>query len=233
MTINLKFALALFAATVVVLSFLTTLYWYDFASIKSRVKGVKTVQDRVEEFGPKVRSKWAELIPTYPPPSLTLIALKEERRLEVWVDKPAPLFVTSYPILAASGTTGTKLREGDGQVPEDIYKLEYLNPNSLFHLSMKINYPNEFDREFARAEGRDNLGGDIFIHGRSVSIGCLAIGDDAIEELFVLIAESGHRNVSIIIAPYDMRTRSAPLQVDSWHSKLYDTINSALSHYAS
>jgi murein L,D-transpeptidase YafK len=71
----------------------------------------------------------------------------------------------------ASGKAGPKLREGDGQVPEGIYRIDGLNPNSSYHLSLKLNYPNDFDLEQARTEGRTELGGDIFIHGKAVSIG--------------------------------------------------------------
>ena len=72
-------------------------------------------------------------------------------------------------------------------------------------LSMKINYPNTFDKAQARRERRDNLGGDIFIHGNHLSVGCLAIGDDAIEELFSLSYAVGLRNIKVIIAPNDLR----------------------------
>ena len=69
-----------------------------------------------------------------------------------------------YPILAASGVLGPKLREGDKQVPEGIYGAEALNPNSKFHLSIRLNYPNTFDRRMAQSDGRTQLGGDIMIH---------------------------------------------------------------------
>ncbi len=67
--------------------------------------------------------------------------------------------------------TWPKFKEGDGQIPEGIYGIEYLNPNSKFHLSMKINYPNSFDKEMAKIDNRKNLGGDIMIHGSNKTIG--------------------------------------------------------------
>ena len=92
-------------------------------------------------------------------------------------------FVLADPILAASGVSGPK-REGDKQVPEGFYRIELLNPNSRYHLSLRVNYPNADDLERARQDGRalSTLGGDIMIHGGSASIGCLALGDPAVGE---------------------------------------------------
>jgi hypothetical protein len=112
--------------------------------------------------------------------------------------------------------------------PEGIYRIEALNPNSHYHLSMKINYPNEFDLVHAWQEGRTDPGSDIFIHGRAASIGCLAMGDKVIEELFVLTAHVGAEKVKVIIAPYDPRI--SPLETDSeelpeWTPELYSLIS--------
>jgi hypothetical protein len=162
----------------------------------------------------------------YPPRDITLIGLKEERKLEVWArdDGGKFRFIRDYDIKAASGIRGPKLRQGDRQVPEGIYRILHLNPNSNYHLSMKINYPNEADRYHAEIEGRTKPGNDIFIHGKAVSIGCLAMGDEAIEELFVLVAHTGTENVKVVIAPHDPRT--TPLEADGanmpiWTEELY------------
>jgi hypothetical protein len=150
----------------------------------------------------------------WPPRNLTLLAFKAERRLELYASdaEEKPRFVRSYPILAASGGSGPKLREGDKQVPEGFYRIELLNPNSRYHLSLRVNYPNGDDIGRAREEGRDlsTLGGDIMIHGGSASIGCLALGDPAVEELFVLAARVGLDNVRLIIAPRDFRQVNTP-----------------------
>jgi murein L,D-transpeptidase YafK len=127
-------------------------------------------------------------------------------------------------VQAASGGPGPKLREGDRQVPEGLYKLLWLNPNSSYHLSMKLDYPNAFDRGKGRADGRTRLGGDIFIHGRAASIGCLAMGDPAIEELFTLVAEVGVGNVRVTIAPHDLRRRPAPTDGPAWVRELYEAL---------
>ena len=135
---------------------------------------------------------------------------KNERRVAVWARSGTSWrFIRNYPILAASGHAGPKLRQGDLQVPEGVYRIEHLNPNSSYHLSMKVSYPNAFDRRMAARDGRTRLGGDIFIHGKDVSIGCVALGDRAIEELFTLVAETGHAKVKVIIAPNDLRVAGA------------------------
>jgi hypothetical protein len=171
----------------------------------------------------------------WPPKRLDFLAFKLEKRLEVYVPgkQAKPVFLKSYPVLAASGSLGPKLREGDMQVPEGIYRVEYLNPNSRFHLSMKLDYPNADDRNQARAEGRTRLGGDIMIHGNHVSIGCLAVGDPAAEELFVLAALAGVDQVRVLIAPVDFRQRGLPpdLLLPSWTDGLYKRLASELKEY--
>jgi hypothetical protein len=188
----------------------------------------RTIDDVLRTLGPaaraRLRTHFASANVAYPPPSITLLALKEERRLELWA---GARLVHTYAILAASGVAGPKLREGDLQVPEGVYRILWLNPNSSYHLSLKVDYPNAFDRRRARAEGRTRLGGDIFIHGRDVSIGCIALGDPAIEELFVLASDAGLSNVKVLIAPRDFRRhagRDASAAGAPWLDELYASL---------
>src|SRR5687767_309615 len=128
---------------------------------------------------PMLQKRAAAVGVAYPPPALTLVGYKHERVLEVWARRgDGWALYRSYPVLAASGGPGPKLREGDRQVPEGVYRLTHLNPASSYHLSIRIDYPNEADRARAAEEGRSNVGGDIYVHGKAVSIGCLAIGDE-------------------------------------------------------
>jgi len=107
---------------------------------------------------------------SYPPREVTFIALKQEKKLELWARGSGEFrFIRDYDIQAASGVAGPKLRQGDRQVPEGIYPHRGLNPNSHYHLSMKINTPNEFDLFHAWEEGRADPGSDIFIHGKAAS----------------------------------------------------------------
>ena len=204
-----------------------------------QLEGQRTVQDVIDRYGPAAEARlkpfFTEAKAPYPPSHITLLAIKDENKLELWTEeKDEKFLIRAYKIQAASGVGGPKLREGDRQVPEGIYQLEYLNPNSLYHLSMKINYPNTFDRAMAAQENRTGLGGDIFIHGKAVSIGCLAMGDTAIEELFTLAAKSGLKNVKVIIAPSDPRKHKiAALAQDQpkWVTGLYADISAGFSVY--
>jgi hypothetical protein len=201
------------------------------------MKGKKTVAERLVQFGESVR---ARLAPTfnrigvaYPPRQVTLIGLKAERTIQVWVSGPDGewKYLKDYPILGMSGTLGPKLKEGDGQVPEGLYRVEALNPNSLYHLALRVNYPSPEDRRRGAEDGRTNLGSDIMIHGKQCSIGCLAMGDQAAEDLFVLAAEAGIENVSIILSPVDFRVRDLPKAmppVPVWMPQRYDAIRREL-----
>lgn len=198
----------------------------------------RTVADVVTRYGPAAR---ARLVPhfrkagvAYPPNEIAILVLKREKRVALWARSGRQWrFVRNYPILAASGHAGPKLREGDYQVPEGVYRIEHLNPNSSYHLSMKVSYPNAFDRRMAARDRRTRLGGDIFIHGKAVSIGCVALGDPAIEELFTLVAETGHPRVKVIIAPNDLRVAGAVMHESAppWVGQLYRTIAAALAQF--
>jgi len=136
--------------------------------------------------------------------------------------------------LAASGESGPKLREVDKQVPEGIYRIESLNPNSAFHVSLRVGYPNESDRLRAKAEGRTNLGGDIMIHGGAASIGCLAVGDQAAEDFFVLAADVGVENITVILTPVDFREGKTVLDsgnLPAWSALLYEAIKAQLKEF--
>jgi hypothetical protein len=193
--------------------------------------GGQTHEQVVARLGPIYRSSLETAARgvggQYPPDRLCLIGLKEERLLEVWV--PATngwKRLRSYPVLAASGGPGPKLREGDGQVPEGIYRLTTFNPNSSYHLSVRVDYPNPDDQAAAATEGRTRLGGDIYIHGKAVSIGCLALGDRAIEELYLLLADTGLSNASIVLAP--STTPTVPRGAPRWWGPLYESIRTEL-----
>ena len=108
---------------------------------------------------------------------------KEEKQLELWVDegKQFELFKT-WPICKFSGELGPKLKEGDGQAPEGFYFVprSRMNPHSRFHLSFNLGYPNTYDR------AHDRTGSALMVHGNCVSIGCYAMTDARIEEIYSL-----------------------------------------------
>ena len=131
---------------------------------------------------------------------------KESKELEVWVYDGArgvyELFRT-YVIRNFSGTLGTKTKEGDRQAPEGFYSVtaRQLNPLSRFHLSFDIGYPNEYDR------ARGYTGSAIMVHGSWVSIGCFAMGDDNIEEIYALAEAAlrgGQKAFVVHVSPFRM-----------------------------
>lgn len=197
-----------------------------------------TLKERLAEIAPGANLRLAERFAAaqalWPPAEIVLVAIKDERALELHA-RPAGgswKHVHRYRVLAASGGAGPKLRQGDRQVPEGLYAISFLNPNSQFHVSLRVNYPNAFDRQMAAQEGRRDLGGDIMIHGKDLSAGCLAVGDAAAEELFVLAAYVGLPHVKLIIAPTDFRRKDMPSLDEGkpvWLPKLYAEIATAMA----
>ena len=204
-----------------------------------RLRGQRTVEEVQKQYGMSARERLhrdfekAGLSDT--PERVAFLVFKAEKRLELWAGRyDGWAHIKDYPVLAASGHAGPKLREGDRQVPEGIYRIEYLNPNSSYHLSMKLNYPNEFDLEKAREEGRKNPGSDIFIHGKDVSIGCIAVGDLAIEELFGLVSRIGRDKVTVLIAPNDLRNAQPVTDmqaVPKWLPEVYEALSRELQSF--
>ncbi len=125
----------------------------------------------------------------YPPAEILMRVYKDEDLLELWAgDRGEPLVrVETYAICDRSGELGPKRRRGDLQVPEGFYRVVRFNAWSAFHLSLGINYPNESDRILG---SRKDPGGDIFIHGECVTIGCIPIENEPIEELYVIALDA-------------------------------------------
>ncbi len=177
----------------------------------------------------RLAAKFEAAKAVWPPDQVALIAIKDEKILELHTRTNGGTWslIHRYRVLAASGGIGPKLRQGDKQVPEGVYGIALLNPNSAYHLSLRVNYPNAFDRQTAAKDGRKDLGGDIMIHGKNLSAGCLAMGDEAVEELFLLAAQTGLSNVKLVIAPTDFRVAGLPardLRQPEWVPKLYSEI---------
>lgn len=134
-------------------------------------------------------------------------AFKQDKVLELWAKNTSDekyKLVTTYDICKSSGTIGPKRREGDGQVPEGVYYIDRFNPKSSYHLSLGINYPNEYDKIHA---DKDTPGSDIFIHGACVTVGCLPMTDDKVKEIY-LFAEfakrSGQEKIPVHIFPFHL-----------------------------
>lgn len=138
---------------------------------------------------------------------ILIVAFKSEKILDLYAKKKTDTVYTkikSYRICASSGSLGPKRKQGDKQVPEGLYHIDRFNPASNYFLSLGVNYPNKSDRIKSNAA---NLGGDIFIHGSCVTVGCLPMTDDKIKEiyLYALYAKnSGQNTIPIYIFPYKM-----------------------------
>jgi len=205
--------------------------------LPAAARGGKTVNARVKQYGPAARERLRPAFRkagiAYPPRRLVLMGVKLEKKLRIYAGGRDGLlrFICAYPILGASGNLGPKLREGDLQVPEGFYRIDWLNPNSAYHLSLHVDYPNAFDRKMGRKDGRKHLGGDIMIHGSNCSVGCLAMGDQAAEDLFVLVADTGLSRNRLIISPLDFRTkapRTALPKEPAWLGPLYTKIEAEM-----
>ncbi|MFB6257916.1 MAG: murein L,D-transpeptidase family protein [Flavobacteriales bacterium] len=138
---------------------------------------------------------------------LHLRAYKEEKVLELWAKNASDTLyqkVREYDICALSGNLGPKRQQGDRQIPEGFYHIDRFNPYSKYHLSLGLNYPNPSDRILG-VEG--DLGGNIFVHGSCVTIGCLPITDPLIKELYIFCVEArdkGQKKIPVRIFPARM-----------------------------
>jgi murein L,D-transpeptidase YafK len=122
----------------------------------------------------------------YPPSDIFMRSFKSQNEMELWArdeDTAEYKLVKTYRICALSGILGPKRYEGDRQVPEGFYFIEDFNPKSDFHLSMLLNYPNYSDMVIG---DKKKPGGDIYIHGGCVTVGCMPMTDPVIQELYTL-----------------------------------------------
>lgn len=131
-------------------------------------------------------------------------AFKHEKQMEVWVKndwKETFSLFKVYKVCATSGTYGPKRKEGDKQIPEGFYYINEFNPNSNYHLALGLNYPNASD---AILSDQYKPGGDIYIHGNCVTIGCLPLTDSLIEQVYYLasvVKEQGQDFIPVHIYP--------------------------------
>jgi murein L,D-transpeptidase YafK len=137
----------------------------------------------MKPLSPQTRALLAQKGMTEDAPILIRI-FKAESELEVWKAKDDGRFYLfkTYPICSYSGGLGPKINQGDRQAPEGFYLVsqEQMNPNSKYHLSFNIGFPNAYDRAYGRT------GQDIMVHGDCTSAGCYAMTDGVVEEIFIL-----------------------------------------------
>ena len=145
---------------------------------------------------------------------------KKSKELEVWIrPKTSNEFklLKIYKICKYSGGLGPKQKEGDKKSPEGFYSVDYgaLNPKSRFHLSFNLGYPNEYDRYYGYS------GSYLMVHGKCKSIGCYAMGDRNIDDIYKLVKEAllnGQTRVFVHIFPFRMKqTILASYQKSKWY----------------
>lgn len=155
----------------------------------------------------RLRNAFAEVGLSWPPKQVYLRAFKEPGILEVFGANSANGPFTKVRMLEFtknSGGPGPKRREGDRQIPEGFYEIDQWNPSSSYLLSLRVSYPNQSDR--IRSDPKQP-GGEIYIHGGAATVGCIPIGDEAIEELWVITEQArqqGQNPIPIHIFPAPM-----------------------------
>jgi murein L,D-transpeptidase YafK len=166
-----------------------TLGGASFAAEQNRYPRVRQARASAQ---PRLKALFRKAGLAYPAREILLRVCKLEGELELWARngqvEPFTL-VETYPVCAASGTVGPKRREGDLQVPEGFYHISGFNPWSRFHLSLRVDYPNASDRLLGDPR---SPGGDIFIHGSCVTIGCIPLRDGPIEEVYLAAVDARH-----------------------------------------
>lgn len=155
--------------------------------------------------------------------NLLYVAYKQEDELEVYIKSKKDTRyqkLTTYSICSKSGVLGPKRKQGDEQVPEGFYYIDRFNPTSSYYLSLGINYPNQSDKLKSNAK---NLGGDIFIHGYCVTIGCLPMTNDIIQEIYLLSVYAKNNNqqrIPVYIFPFKMNDENFNKYISNYKNNI-------------
>jgi len=158
---------------------------------------------------------------------------KKESILEVWIRIDSEyVHLKNYAICAFSGNLGPKLKEGDRQSPEGFYKVQkyQLNPNSKFHLSFNLGYPNKYDRLHKRT------GSYLMVHGNCISIGCYAMTDDKIEEIYALVEgalNNGQKSVQVHAYPFKMTKENMDLYSNNRWYVFWENLKEGYDYFES
>ncbi len=160
-------------------------------------------------------------------------AFKTEMKLELWVQDSYSdkykLF-KSYNVCQKSGLLGPKQREGDKQTPEGFYDVTpaRLNPNSQYFLSFNIGFPNRYDKSLGRT------GSNLMIHGNCISIGCLAMTDNNIAEIYLIVEQNfkyGHSSIPIHIYPFRMTENNMALREEYHWYPFWKNLKQGYDHF--
>jgi murein L,D-transpeptidase YafK len=177
----------------------------DFA--RHQLENERVIAARIDKRF-EIKKLFRERNLPYPAEQIYMRVFKRERVLELWVQPTGQdtfALLKSYNICALSNKPGPKRVQGDLQTPEGYYYINNFNPQSGYHLSLGVNYPNDADRILA--DGAAPMGGDIYIHGGCKTAGCVAVTDDNIKEIYWLAVEArdrGQTQIPVHIFPARM-----------------------------
>ena len=171
--------------------------------------------------------------------SLFICGFKKEKELQIWAKNDGTSkykLIKTYDFCMLSGVLGPKRKQGDYQVPEGFYHIDRFNPASNFYLSLGINYPNNSDRKLSSAS---NLGGDIFVHGDCVTIGCVPITTPLIKELYIMCVEAksnGQLKIPLHIYPAKLtavnwNTLKSKYKDDSKLLSFWENLKTGYDHF--
>lgn len=222
--IQIAFFMRSISTLIIASLFLAFTLQSDFLTNQKRYSRVRTaIEEKGNTIKEMLNNEGLEVNDFY----LLMAAYKASDELELYVKKKSSetfKLLKTYEICSKSGGLGPKRKQGDRQVPEGFYHIDRFNPSSNFYLSLGINYPNQSDRIISRAS---NLGGDIFIHGACVTIGCLPMTTDKIKEIYMYAVHAknnGQNNIPVYIFPYRMTKENNQLYF-SKYMKNQDLIN--------
>jgi len=161
------------------------------------------VTDAWRKYDDSLAKEFRKKSIAYPPKDIFLRAFKSQNEMELWARNNSTSeyrLIKTYRICAISGTLGPKRFQGDRQVPEGYYFIDEFNSKSDYYLSLLLSYPNYSDKIL----GMGNLGGDIYIHGGCVTVGCMPMTNDGIQEIYTLCLNAklnGEENIPVHIYP--------------------------------
>jgi murein L,D-transpeptidase YafK len=161
------------------------------------------VADALKKYDDTLARDFKKKNIAYPPMDIYLRAFKSQNELELWARSSASAeykLIKTYHICAVSGQLGPKRMRGDRQVPEGYYFIDEFNNHSDYYLSLLLSYPNYTDQ----VQGKEQLGGDIYLHGGCVTIGCLPMTNEGIKEIYAVCLRArlgGQENIPVHIFP--------------------------------
>jgi murein L,D-transpeptidase YafK len=188
----------------------------DFISFQ---KSFRRVDDAFYKKEETLKAEFAAKGFEWPAKYMYIRSFKLDSKLEIWLknsaSEPYKKFKT-YKVCALAGNLGPKRYQGDYQVPEGFYYINEFKPNSQYHLALGVNYPNASDRILS---DKAKPGGEIFVHGSCVTVGCIPLTDPIIEEVYVLAASTkaaGQDFIPIHVFPISFKNDKSKETLDKY-----------------